>query len=67
MKTRMPTPHCPHCLSAVDPSRERACPRCGAELVERRRMISPETVRMLMSVRGGRFRRSPTRSRTLRA
>jgi uncharacterized paraquat-inducible protein A len=67
METRMPTPRCPHCSTALDTGRERDCPRCGAVLAQRRRQISPEIVRTLMSVRGGRFRRSPARSRRLRA
>jgi predicted amidophosphoribosyltransferase len=55
--------HCPRCRMTVDPSRQVTCPHCGAELVERRRKVSPEIVRTVMNARGGRFRRATRTSR----
>ena len=67
--------HCPECRLtvhlAIGEDRDGPCPRCGATLSDEPRSLftrppsalSADAVRTVMAVRGGRFRRSPSRTR----
>jgi uncharacterized paraquat-inducible protein A len=75
MEAFMTYQHCPDCRLtvhlAIGEDRGGPCPRCGAELADEPRSLftrpasalSADAVRTVMAVRGGRFRRSPTRTR----
>ena len=71
----MPYQHCPDCRLtvhlAVGEDKNGPCPRCGGTLADEPRSLfarkpselTADAVRNVMSVRGGRFRRSGDRTR----
>jgi uncharacterized paraquat-inducible protein A len=75
MEAFMPYQHCPDCRLtvhlAIGEDRGGPCPRCGGTLSDEPRSLfarpvsalSADAVRTVMAVRGGRFRRSPSRTR----